>query len=102
MYTFYTAIIIIYGIYGVPYKNKGSKMIEMKNRRGIFLTSIMGKIFEKVLIKEVEEELEMDKHQNGGMKGRSTKDNWLALMNIIDLNKQLGRETIVRGCRKVF
>ena len=76
------------------YKNKGSKA-EMKNRRGIFLTSVVGKIFEKAMLQEVESQIKLDKHQNGGRKQRSTKDNWLALMSVIDKNKEVKRDTVL-------
>ena len=67
----------------------------MKNRRGNFLTSILGKIFEKVLLNKVEGSIRISRSQNGGRKNRSTKDNWLALLPIVDRNKNLGRNTHV-------
>ena len=67
----------------------------MKNRRGIFLTSIVGKVFEKVLLQKVTKDIKIDKHQNGGLKGRSTKDNWIALMAVIDMNRHLKRNTYI-------
>ena len=76
------------------YKNKGKKSL-MKNRRGIFLTSIVGKVFEKVLLQKVTKDIKIDKHQNGGLKGRSTKDNWIALMAVIDMNRHLKRNTYI-------
>ena len=33
--------------------------------------------------------------QNGGRKNRSAKDNWLAMMAVIDKNKYIGRETYI-------
>ena len=74
------------------YKNKGSHK-EMKNRRGIFLTSIVGKIFEKVMMEEQRNRVRMSMYQNGGGKNRSAKDNWMAIMAIMDRNKKLGRDT---------
>ncbi len=56
------------------YKNKGKKS-EMKNRRGIFLTSVLGKLLEKVILEVIKDKLTINKHQNGGKKERSTKDN---------------------------
>ena len=74
------------------YKNKGSHK-EMKNRRGIFLTSIVGKVFEKVMMEEQRNRVRMSMYQNGGGKNRSAKDNWMAIMAIMDRNKKLGRDT---------
>ena len=49
------------------YKNKGAKT-EIKNRRGLFLTSVVGKLFEKVLMQKTKESVNMSKFQNGGRK----------------------------------
>ena len=72
------------------YKNKGSRQ-EMKNRRGIFLTSILSKVYEKVLMGDIQ--LKESIYQNGGKKCRSTKDNWLAMNAVIDKNKRLNNST---------
>ena len=76
------------------YKNKGKRTM-MKNRRGIFLTSIIGKVFEKVLLGKTINSIEIDRHQNGGLKERSTKGNWLAMMSVIDKNRELNKSTYV-------
>ena len=73
------------------YKQKG-EMTNIKNRRGLILTSIVGKFFEKVIMRENEGSVEISKYQNGGRKKRSTKDNWLALMAILD-NAKRSNET---------
>ena len=61
------------------YENKG-KITEMKNRRGIFLTSVIGKVFEKVVLRKIEADIKP------GTKERSTKDNILGVMAAIDRN----------------
>ena len=76
------------------YKNKGKKS-EMKNRRGIFLTSVIGKVFEKTVLKKVEGDIKVCKFQNGGRKERSAKDNLLSLMAVVDRNKELKNNTYV-------
>ena len=76
------------------YKNKGSRS-EMKNRRGIFLTNIISKLFERVLLRRTEEHIEMDISQSGGTKGRSTADNWQALVAILDNNRRLSQKTFL-------
>ena len=58
------------------YKNKGARN-EMKNRRGIFLTSVIGKVFEKAVLERIGKEIKLGKFQNGGRKGKSTKDNFI-------------------------
>ena len=74
------------------YKNKGRRD-EMSNRRGIFLTSVVSKLFERKIMQEVEIDLTMSEYQNGGRKGRSVTDNWVVLMAIVDNNKRLKRNT---------
>jgi len=69
------------------YKNK-RKIVEMTNRRGIFLTNIIiEKIFEKVILEEQRGKITVSMFQNGGRKkNRSTKDNWLGIMAIMDMD----------------
>ena len=74
------------------YKNQGSNM-DMKNRRGIFLTSVIGKVFEKTVLAIIRESIDLGECQNGGRKERSTKDNWLGMMAVMDRNKWLKKET---------
>ncbi len=63
----------------------------MTNRRGIFSTSVIGKDLEKAVFAKVENSISTSKFQNVGRKGRSTKDNWLALMAVVDRNRELKR-----------
>ena len=78
------------------YKNKGSKN-EMDNRRGLFMTSIISKLYEKIILDRNSEEIneKTDKFQSGGIKGRSTIDNIMILNEIIAYNKYLKRETYI-------
>ena len=76
------------------YKNKG-KRDEMKNRRGIFLTNILSKAMEKAMMIRIEKQIDLGRYQNGGRKERSPKDNWLAILAVIERNQSLKRDTIV-------
>ena len=69
------------------YKNKGDKE-DMENRRGLFITSTISKIYEKIKQKRKNEEIEkkVSKYQCGGRKQRSTLDHILTLNTIIDYN----------------
>ena len=73
---------------------KGSRM-EVSNRRGLFLTSVISKIYEKAIKSKTEETVVTSRHQNGEKKERSTKGNWLALMAIIEGNKDMKRDTYI-------
>ena len=75
---------------------KGSKL-ELNNRRGIFITSCVSKIFEKVRMEIIKEEIneKISRFQVGGMEGRSTFDHILTLNAVIDYNRYLGAPTYI-------
>ena len=73
-------------------KNKGSRK-ELKNRRGLFLTSIPSKVFERILMNGTKNMIKIDEHQLGGRKGRSTKDNLIVMMAILERNRELNVNT---------
>ena len=66
----------------------------MKNKRGLFLTNIISKLFEKIL-EEVIGEIHYNEHQHGGRKGRGVIDNWLIMMAIRDSNQKLKKNTYI-------
>ena len=72
------------------YKNKGAKL-EMENRRGIFLTMILSKFFENMILRN--DTSRMYPWQNGGGKRRSDIDNSLIINAIIDNNRRLNKKT---------
>lgn len=65
---------------------KGSKE-DLNNKRGLFLTNIISKTFEKLLDKKCN--VKYDELQHGGCKGRSTVDNWIIMMAVIDEGRRL-------------
>ena len=72
------------------YKNKGPKL-DMENRRGIFLTILLSKFFENIILKN--DSSNMYPWQNGGGKNRSDIDNTLIINAIIDNNRRLNKKT---------
>ena len=75
------------------FKNKGSRK-KLKNYRGIFLTCIMSKILERLLVLRSEESTRnINPLQTGSQKGKRTADNMFILYSLIDhslyLNKTL-------------
>ena len=68
---------------------------EMKNRQGLFLTNIIGKLFEKVLANRNRERIEqtISPNQCGGIKNRGIVDHLFTMRAIIDyycvINKDL-------------
>jgi len=78
------------------YKNKGDRS-DMANQRGIFLTSVTSKIFEKILLirnKEIIEQ-EMSPFQGGGRRGRGIQDHLFTVRAIIDESRYFGRDLYV-------
>ena len=66
------------------YKNKGSRK-SLVNHRGIFLTSVISKIFERLIMSRVKETItkNMSRMQAGGTAGRATYDNVFLLRSAI-------------------
>ena len=78
------------------YKNKG-KRNDMENRRGLFITNTISKLYEKTKLRKVENKItnKTSKYQCGGIKGKSTVDHIMTLNAIIDYNKYLNSETYI-------
>ena len=75
-------------------KGKGDKK-SMEARRGLFITSTVSKLFEKVKIDRKSEDIEkgVSKFQAGGMKGKSTIDNIMTVNATVDYNMFIGSKT---------
>ena len=66
---------------------KGLKEL-LENKRGLFLTNILSKLFEKVM-EDLIGVVKYDRAQFGGTKGRGPIDNWFILMAVRDEGKRL-------------
>ena len=75
---------------------KGS-CLEMNNKRGLFITEIVSKVYEKVLKNRNTEHLEkyMSPFQTGGTKGRATVDNKIVLSEVIRRNRKMKIKTYI-------
>ena len=75
---------------------KGSKYL-MENKRGLFLTSIISKVYERVVKyrNEVKMTEQRSPWQMGGEKGRSCTDNLFITYSVIERNRYLGKPTYV-------
>ena len=71
---------------------KGSKLL-MDNKRGLFLTNILSKLYEKVIDLLTTEKVKINEHQCGGQKGCGTIDNMIMMRAVIDNNRRLNRKT---------
>ena len=65
----------------------------MDNKRGIFLTNILSKLYEKVLDVLTIEIVKINEYQCGGQKGCGTIDNMILMRSVIDNNRRLNRKT---------
>ena len=71
---------------------KGEKP-DLDNKRGLFLTNVVSKVFEE--IQDSESQVRFDRFQNGGTKGRATIDSWIILMALIDEGKRLRKPVYI-------
>ena len=72
---------------------KGSVLL-MDNKRGLFITDILSKMYEKVIKNRNEEKISeyMSDNQTGGVKERATADNFVILSEIIRRKKKMGKK----------
>ena len=75
---------------------KGAKGI-LSNKRGLFLTNIMSKLFERVIKNRNEENLRkgIGNFQCGGVKGRGTIDHLMTILAIIERRRYLQQHTYI-------
>eukprot|EP00794_Sanderia_malayensis_P004142 gene4142-4695_t len=78
------------------YKNKGSRA-EMKNTRGLFITNVVSKLYEKVLsirnYKYIESYL--SSYQCGGVRNRGTSDHLFTVRAMIDYYKFINKDLYI-------
>ncbi|XP_066916108.1 uncharacterized protein [Clytia hemisphaerica] len=74
--------------------HKKGSILQMDNRRGLFVTNVISKVWEKLILGEMHEGIDMDIHQNGGQKGRGTLDNLMAIQTIIRSAKYLNQDVV--------
>ena len=67
----------------------------MDNKRGLFLTEVVSKVYEKVLKNRNSLKINTytSDYQSGGVRGKSSGDNVFVLSEIIRMNKKLNRKT---------
>ena len=71
---------------------KWSKMV-MDNKRGLFLTNVLSKVFEWVLNLSTNEIVCMSEYHCEGQKERGTVDNMIMMRAVIDNNARLNKKT---------
>ena len=78
----------------------------MKNQRGIFITSFITKLFEKIIGNRNKEKLQenISIYQNGVLEKRGTRDNIMTVQAVIDYNKNMEGELylLIADAEKCF
>ena len=75
---------------------KGSKLL-MKNKRGLFITNLISKVFERVVKNRNKDMItgNLSSAQTGGVEKRSTIDNLFTVLAVVERNTYYGKETYI-------
>ena len=86
--------------------HKKGDITSMSNKRGLFLTSNISKLYERVKKNrnDVRFRNDISEWQTGGIKGRSPVDNVFTILSVIEMNRYLERDTylMVTDAEKCF
>ena len=69
--------------------HKIGEKADLKNKRGLFLTNVVSKMFE-IILEEIST-IYFDMLQNGGKKKRGTVDNWMVMWAVIDEGRRVNK-----------
>ena len=77
--------------------SKPGSVLDMNNKRGLFITEVVSKIYEKILKNRNGDNINnhISEFQTGGKKGTATIDNHIVLSEIIRKNRKMGRKTYI-------
>ena len=77
--------------------SKPGPLLEMDYKRGLFLTDVISKLYEKILKNRNKQQINqyISPYQTGGVKGKTTVDHIMVLSEIIRRNRKMGRKTYV-------
>ena len=73
---------------------KGPKK-KMDNKRGLFITNIVSKVYERLIKERNKNCVKLSPLQTGGVEERSTIDNFMTVLAIIERNTYMGKATYV-------
>ena len=73
---------------------KGEKT-KMKNKRGLFMTNLVSKVYEKMIKVRNKDKATFSENQTGGVEGLGTIDNVMIVLAIIERNTYLGKATML-------
>ena len=77
--------------------HKKGSVLDLDNKRGLFITEIISKVYEKVIKNRNRQTIErsLSDNQTGGLRDRATIDNHVLLSETIRKNKKIGKKTYV-------
>ncbi len=77
--------------------HKKGSVLELDNKRGLFITEIVSKVYEKVIKNRNRKKIEdsLTDYQTGGVKNRAPVDNHILLSETIRRNKRIGKKTYI-------
>ena len=77
--------------------NKPGTVLEMENKRGLFLTDVISKLYEKIMKIRNQKQVQqyISPNQTGGTKGKTTVDHVIVLNEIMRRNKRMGKKTYI-------
>ena len=73
---------------------KGPKR-KMENKRGLFVTNLVSKVYEKVVKERNKERAKVSPMQTGGVTGKSTIDNTMVMLAVVERNNYLNKPTFL-------
>ena len=76
---------------------KPGSVVEMDNKRGLFITEVVSKVNERIIKNRNEKKINtyISKYQVGGVKHRATVDHMIVFSEVIRKNRKLGKKTYV-------
>ena len=75
--------------------HKKSTKTKMKNKRGLFITNVISKVYERIIKERNQGRAKLSPNQAGGVKERSTIDHVMTVLAVIERNKYMNKPTFV-------
>ena len=68
---------------------------KMENKRGLFVTNLVSKVYEKIIKERNRERAKVSPMQTGGIEGKSAIDNTMIMLAVAERNKYLNKPTFL-------
>ena len=74
---------------------KNPRVKQVDKTRGLFMTNVISKVYEKVILRRNEDRVSTSQYQAGGKKGQSSLDHTMTILEIANKNSYLNKATYV-------